>query len=180
MDTNYKLKKGLVQVYTGNGKGKTTASLGLCLRAVGTGLQAMVVQFMKGCGETGELSATSIFGSRFVIKQFGTGDFNFGTKPTAAELASAQEGLDFVAHELVTGNYDIIVLDEISHAVNKGFLAVDDIVQVITNRCPQVEVVLTGRDMPAELLAIADLISEIGAVKHPYDQGIKARQGIEE
>ncbi len=179
MDTSQKLTKGLVQVYTGNGKGKTTASLGLCLRAVGTGLQAMVVQFMKGRGTTGELAAIRTFGSKFVIKQFGTGDFIFGTKPTAAELNCAKAGLDFVAHELCQGDYDVIVLDEISHAVNNGFLAVDDIVQVIAKRHPQVEVVLTGRDMPVELLAIADLISEIAAIKHPYDRGIKGRQGIE-
>lgn len=182
MSTNserVRLPRGLVQVYTGDGKGKTTASLGLCLRAVGCGYRVLVVQFLKGGNTTGELASCQAFAERFVIRQVGTHLFIKDREPTAEERQLAEDGLRMVAEALRSGDYDIVVMDEISHAVNLKLLDVAAVQDAVRSRHPQVEVVLTGRNMPEPLRDMADLISEIQAVKHPWQQGIRARRGIE-
>lgn len=177
-DHGFKLAEGLVQVYTGDGKGKTTAALGLGLRAAGNGLKVLIVQFVKG-RETGELHAVKAFGERFRIKQFGAGRFIIGRPPTADELLQAKEALEYATAEMNAGRADLLILDEISHAVNTGLVNLADLRKLITNRPRTVEIVLTGRNMPRELLELSDLISEIRAVKHPFAAGKPARRGIE-
>ncbi len=182
MDTTQertRLPQGLVQVYTGDGKGKTTASLGLCLRAVGCGFRVLFVQFLKGGNTTGELASCEAFADRFVIRQVGTPLFIRDREPTAEERQLAEDGLRMVTKALQSGKYDIVVMDEISHAVNLKLLETAAVEAAVRSRHPQVEVVLTGRNMPEPLLDMADLVSEIHAVKHPLAKGIKARRGIE-
>lgn len=176
---HYRLEQGLVQVYTGNGKGKTTAALGLALRAVGQDLRVCILQFMKGQQQTGELKSSGMLGENLQILQFGSGRFNRGRAPTEEELALAAEGLEMIRKVFAAGNVDLLILDEISHAVNQGLIPLAPLADLIRSRPPHVEVVLTGRYMPKQLLDLADLISEIKAVRHPFEVGCRARKGIE-
>ena len=171
--------QGLVQVYTGDGKGKTTAALGLALRALGHGWQVAFLQFLKGGGRTGEMAVAAALAPELTFTQYGTGALIIGRPPTPEEIRQAREGLVAARTAMAQGGADLVVLDEIAAAVNLGLLAEEEVAAAVAGRAPGVEVVLTGRDMPIGLLALADLISEIRAVKHPYGQGIGAREGIE-
>lgn len=170
---------GLIQVYTGNGKGKTTAALGLGLRAVGNGFRVLVIQFLKGRNTTGELISTAKFGDSMLIEQYGSGRFLGKRQPTSEEKNLAAEALARASEALRTKSCDLLILDEISHAVNKGLVELEDVRELLLSRPPGLEIVLTGRNMPLELVVMADLVSEIQAVKHPQKQGVKARKGIE-
>lgn len=172
-------RTGLVQVYTGDGKGKTTAALGAALRAVGHGWRAVVIQFLKGGGLTGELAAAARLAPELTIVQYGTGELIIGRAPTPGEIALAREGLAAAERIMAQGAARLVVLDEIAAAVNLGLLEAEAAVRAVNGRAPTVEVVLTGRGMPARLLELADLVSEIRAVRHPYERGIPAREGIE-
>ncbi len=171
--------QGLVQVYTGDGKGKTTAALGLALRALGHGWRAAFFQFLKGGGRTGEAVAAAKLRPELTFAQYGTGALIIGRPPTPEEIRLAREGLAAARTVLAEGGADLVVLDEIAAAVNLELLSEGEVAAAVKCRAPGVEVVLTGRDMPAGLLALADLVSEIKAVKHPYEQGVGAREGIE-
>ncbi|NLG85076.1 MAG: cob(I)yrinic acid a,c-diamide adenosyltransferase [Firmicutes bacterium] len=170
---------GMVQVYTGNGKGKTTAALGLALRAVGHGWRVVVFQFLKGERTTGELAAARRLAPDLVIIPCGTGEFIIDRPPTATEVALAREGLARARRVLEGGEVEMVVLDEVAAAVNLGLLEEEAVLAAINSRAPEVEVVLTGRSMPAGLLAVADLISEIGNLRHPFQRGLAAREGID-
>lgn len=170
---------GLIQVYTGNGKGKTTAALGLGLRAVGHGNKVFVVQFLKGRQNTGELTSTQNFGDSFVVEQYGSARFLRERQPTAFEYDLSKRGLERIKEILGSGQYNLIILDELSHGINKGLLGLEDVLSLLRDRPRNVEFILTGSNMPEEILNIADLVSEIVEVKHPYRQGIRARKGIE-
>ncbi len=170
---------GLVQVYTGDGKGKTTAALGLALRALGRGWRVAFLQFLKGGGRTGEAAVASRLGPGLTFAQYGTGALIAGRPPAPEEIRLAREGLAAARAIASEGRADLVVLDEVAAAVNLGLLAEEEVAAAVAGRAPGVEVVLTGRDMPDGLLALADLVSEIRAVKHPYEQGIGAREGIE-
>lgn len=170
---------GLVQVYTGDGKGKTTAALGLSLRAVGQGFRVLVIQFLKGRNKTGELIATEVYGDAFKIEQYGSGRFLGKRQPTAEEVELGIQALGRVKEAIQNTTCDLLVLDEISHAINKGLIDLAAVLELILNRPPGLEIVLTGRNMPAELVAMADLVSEVQEMKHPHEQGIQARKGIE-
>lgn len=170
-------KKGLVQVYTGAGKGKTTAALGLALRAVGQGWRVQVIQFMKGT-ETGELKAAPLLGENFHFLQCGSGKFMKGRLPTPEELESARAAFNLAEKLLAGPEIDLLILDEISHAISAGLVRLSEVQALLAKRMG-VEIVLTGRNMPDQLIETAGLVSRIEAVKHPYESGYSARRGIE-
>jgi cob(I)alamin adenosyltransferase len=175
---DYHLDFGLVQVYTGNGKGKTTAALGQALRAVGRGLKVYMAQFIKG-QESGEHLAAQRLAPGLTISQLGSGEFIINREPTREELALAEAGWSEISQVVQGGSYDLVILDEISHAVKVGLIQIDQVLALISKRPNHVEIILTGRDMPAELIAAANLVTEMRCVRHPYDRGVKVRKGIE-
>ena len=175
---NRHLDLGLVQVYTGNGKGKTTAALGQALRAIGRGLTVYMAQFIKG-QETGELLAVERLAPDFTIRQFGSGKFIVQREPSQDERDLARTGWLEIVKVVDDGQHDIVILDDISHAIRVGLIELEQVLQLIAQRPRGVEIILTGRSMPRELLEAADLVTDMVAIKHPYDQGIQVRKGIE-
>jgi cob(I)alamin adenosyltransferase len=168
--------EGLVQVYTGEGKGKTTAALGLALRAVGQGMKVIVIQFIKGDPNCGE----HLFAHKhqpFDIVCLNKGDC---FTQTLAELRPVTEKtLALAENTLQKGDYDVVILDEIFIALTKGLITTPQILALIDKKPAKVELVLTGRNAPREVIERADLVTEMVAVKHPFDRGIGARRGIE-
>jgi cob(I)alamin adenosyltransferase len=174
------LKHGLVQVYTGNGKGKTTAALGLALRAVGHGLRVIMFQFMKGDIAYGELSSATRLKPLFTIVPCGRDCFVKRHAPDPEDIRLAKEGLEKAGRALQgEGTYDIVILDEINCAVDFGVLRVEEVLPLIEQRKTGVEVVLTGRGVHPKLLEKADLVTEMLEVKHYYRNGVDGRVGIE-
>jgi len=185
-----RLTRGLIQVYTGPGKGKTTAALGLALRAVGHGLRVCMVQFMKEEWKSGERKAAERLAPDLEIHCFGSrqwGDrsqVSPGTPwwqlpPSDEDRRKAQEGIAFACQAVMGGDYDIVVLDEVFGALRLGLIALEQVMELLRGKPERVEIVLTGRDAPPEVLEAADLVTEMNAVKHPFDRGIEARRGIE-
>ena len=172
-----KLEKGLVQVYTGNGKGKTTAAFGLALRAVGRGLKVYVIQFIKGGFDYGELYVVDKL-QGLTLKAFGKGKFIIG-KPEAVDVVKAREALKLTKEVVSGGKYDLVVLDEVNVALHLGLIGLDDVLRLVREKPVHVELVLTGRNAPDEILQVADLVTEMREVKHPYSKGVPARKGIE-
>jgi len=171
------LIKGYLQVYTGNGKGKTTASLGLGLRASGAGLRVHMVQFMKG-RRYSEIDA--LVGVRnFSISQHGRDEFVSRENPERIDIELARDGFVKAREVVMSGNFDLVILDEINVAVDYGLLTVDEVLQLIRDRPENVELVLTGRYAPREFLELADLVTEMREVRHFYQVGVEARKGIE-
>ncbi|RKX37510.1 MAG: cob(I)yrinic acid a,c-diamide adenosyltransferase [Thermotogae bacterium] len=168
--------KGYIQVYTGNGKGKTTAALGLAVRAVGAGLKVYIAQFLKGM-DYAELHSLKNF-SNITLERFGRPQFIHG-KPDKEDIRLAQEGLKRIREVLSSGNYDVVILDEANIAVHLKLFSAEELIEAIRGRASNVEVVVTGRYAPEELLKIADLITEMKDVKHYYEKGVQARKGIE-
>ena len=173
------MKKGLVQVYTGNGKGKTTAALGLALRAVGHGMKVLVVQFMKGNVQYGELESAKKLSPNLTIKQVGRETFISKPDPDPKDLQLAQEGFSIAKNAIQNKEYDIVNLDEIKLAIDYGLIPVNDLLQIIDSKPDSVELILTGRNVKREILERADLITEMVDRKHYYDKGVPAREGIE-
>ena len=169
--------RGYVQVYTGNGKGKTTAALGLALRAAGAGLKVLFVQFLKA-GRYSEIAALERFADRITVKQYGRGCFVVG-KPTQEDILAARQGLREARDLMASGDFRVVVLDEANVAVHHGLFTADDLSELIDAKPKHVELVITGRAAHDEILARADLVTEMHAVKHYHDQGIEARDGIE-
>lgn len=170
---------GYVQVYTGDGKGKTTAAMGLAFRAAGRGLRTYVAQFLKG-RPTGEIEAARKLAPLVVIEQFGREGFlTAKAGPAAEDVALARAGLDRAREALLSGAYDIVVLDEVNTAVHLKVLTEADVLELIDRRPAAVELVLTGRRAPASFVERADLVTEMRAVKHYFDRGVPAREGIE-
>lgn len=173
-----KLETGLVQVYTGNGKGKTSAAFGLALRAAGRGLRICIIQFIKGGFDYGELHAVSKL-SNITLKAFGRGQFVIAKPPEKEDVELAQEALQFAKKALSSEEYDVVILDEVNVALNLQLLRLEDILDLIEKKPSRLELVLTGRSAPAEIIDIADLVTEMKEVKHPYRKGFQARKGIE-
>lgn len=172
--------QGRVQVYTGDGKGKTTAALGLALRAAGRGLRTYIGQFCKA-RMTGEILAVRRLGRSIVIEQFGGPAFLRSDAPARQEdILRARRGLDGCREAMLSRKYDIVVLDEIALAVFLRLLPVREVTALVDERPSQVELVLTGRRMPPSLLRRADLITEMKERKHYFAQGVRARTGIED
>jgi len=169
--------KGYVQVYTGNGKGKTTAAIGLSVRAAGAGLNVFIAQFIK-MGEYSEIKSLKKFSDRITIKQFGRGKFIKGA-PSEEDMEAAQKGLHAVRVALLSGKYDIIVLEEGNVAASIGLLSTDDIIHLIDRKPEHVEIVITGRNASREIIDKADLVTEMKDIKHYFNKGVAARTGIE-
>jgi len=173
-----KLEKGLVQVYTGNGKGKTSAAFGLALRATGRGLKVYIIQFIKGGFDYGELYvADKLPGLK--LKAFGRGKFVSEKKPDKEDVDLAEEALKTAEEAVKSREYDVIVLDEVNVALNLKLIRTERVLQLIKEKPSQTELVLTGRKAPKEIIEAADLVTEMVEVKHPYNKGFKAREGIE-
>jgi cob(I)alamin adenosyltransferase len=170
---------GLIIVHTGNGKGKTTAALGLALRAVGQGLRVAMVQFIKGTWKYGELKAPE-FLPGFEIRPMGRGFVGLsGSEPHPDDLALAQETLRVGREKVLSGAYGMVILDEVNNALSLGLLRLEDVLSLLREKPAGVHLVLTGRGAPAELVEAADLVTEMREVKHPYRRGVKAQRGIE-
>jgi cob(I)alamin adenosyltransferase len=172
-----RLSEGYVQVYTGDGKGKTTAALGLALRAAGHGMRTYVGQFMKG-QHYGELDALRDH-PLVTIDQYGDVRCIHREEVTSAHIAQARRGLERAREAMHSGQYDIVVLDEVNVTIWFGLLTVEQVLAFLDQRPDHVEVVLTGRRAPRELIERADLVTEMREVKHYYQQGVQARNGIE-
>jgi cob(I)alamin adenosyltransferase len=170
--------KGLVQVYTGHGKGKTTAALGLALRASGQGLKVYMVQFMKGWPFYGELESVKHL-PNITLRQFGRAEFVNKENPYPIDVRMAQEALDDARQVILAGQHDLVILDEANVALDYGLIKLADVLDLLDKRPPHVELVLTGRDAPAALIARADLVTEMLQIKHPFTEGVEARKGIE-
>jgi cob(I)alamin adenosyltransferase len=171
-------RRGTVQVYTGDGKGKTTAALGLALRAVGHGLSVCMIQFMKGSANYGELAAAAKLPG-FLIVQTGRDEFVDKKTPAQIDIDMARQGLAKAGAVLREGTYDIVILDELNVALDFGLVTLADVLGLIKARPAHVELVLTGRRAHPEVVKAADLVSEILNLKHHYDAGVQAREGIE-
>lgn len=168
--------KGYIQIYTGNGKGKTTCALGLSLRAICNGYSVFFGQFLKG-QDYSELKAVESL-QNFTIRQYGTANFVFNN-PSEKDIQMAKEGLSDIKREMLTNNYDIIVMDEVNIAIHKNLITVDDVIDVLNLKPENTEIILTGRYAHEKLIAIADLVTEMKEIKHYYTQGVMSRAGIE-
>ena len=174
-----KMPKGYIQVYTGNGKGKTTAALGLALRAAGSGLKTYIGQFLKG-QPYGELKAARRLAPWITIEQFGRKGFvHVSENPDEEDIQRARAGLEKCRRAMLSGQYAIIVLDEVNVALHFRLLAVKDVLGLLDEKPPGVEVILTGRYAPPALLKRAYLVTEMREKKHYYASGVRARTGIE-
>lgn len=169
--------RGYIHVYTGVGKGKTTAALGLTLRAAGAGLKVYIAQFIKS-GNYSEINALQRFTDLVTLEQFGQGRFTKG-KPTAEDIEVARNGLLRAKAKLSSGQYSLVILDELNVAISYEIFAVDDILEIIDQKPDHTELVITGRNAAPEIVERADLVSEIQAIKHYFQKGVKARIGIE-
>jgi len=174
----HKLEKGLVQVYTGNGKGKTSAAFGSALRAVGRGLKVYVIQFIKGGFDYGELHIAERL-PNLKLAAFGRGRFITETPPSKKDAQLAREAFDLAKKVVDSGEYDMVILDEVSVVLNLKMIELDEVVKLIKNKPKHVELILTGRYAPAQIIEVADLVTEMREVKHPYAQGVPPRKGIE-
>lgn len=173
---NY-LQNGLVQIYTGDGKGKTTAALGLALRASGHGFKTYIGQFMKG-QSYGELIALKN-NPDIEIEQYGTDTFVHVKTATAEDVANAENGLHRARQAMFSGRYAVVILDEVTVAIHFRLLSVHQVLEFINEKPQHIELVLTGRRAPKELIDRADLVTEMREIKHYYKAGISARDGIE-
>ena len=169
---------GMVHIITGPGKGKTSAAFGMALRAAGQGLRVLVIQFLKTAETTGEVKAIKAV-KGITIRQFGTGKFVEKGRVSEADRRYAQEAMNLAREVVEKGECDMLILDEVNTAVRFGVLSAQDVVDLLKSRMEEIEVVLTGRDAPQELLEFADYVSHVEGKKHPYERGVSARKGIE-
>ncbi len=172
---------GLVIVYTGNGKGKTTAALGLCVRAVGYGHKVCVIQFIKGSWKYGEIDGIKRLAPEVEFHTMGKGFVGIVDDELRFEehQKAAKETLDFAKRKLISGEYNTIILDEVNVAMQLGLLEVEDVLELFDEKPDKVHLVLTGRGASEEIIDKADLVTEMTEIKHPYMQGILAQKGID-
>lgn len=174
-----KLQRGYVQVYTGNGKGKSTAAIGQAVRAAGFGLKTYIAQFMKEFPYN-ELNSLKHLSEWITIEQFGGDEFVYKNElPGTDELAKANKGLQAATEKMSSGNYDLVILDESIVAIYFKLIKTEDLIEIINKKPANVELILTGRYCPEELIELADIVTEMKEIKHYYQKGIKSRRGIE-
>ena len=175
------LEHGYIQIYTGDGKGKTTASLGLALRALGHGWKVLIIQFAKeDCGTSyGEIVSSSKFLPNLDVVKFGMDRVVYSHNICIDDYKEAKKGWEYAKKAINSGEYQLIILDEINICVSLGMLKVSDVKNVLLNKPENLEIVLTGRYAHPELQALAHLVTEMKPIKHYFDIGVKARQGIE-
>ena len=169
--------QGKVHVYTGDGKGKTTAAVGLSIRAAGAGLRIFIAQFIKS-DEYSEIKALKRFSDLITVEQFGLGGF-IGGNPSPGDIEVAQKGVDRVKEIVSSGKYDVVVLDEANIAVKYKLISEQDLLDIINARSKHLELVITGRDAASKIIDKADLVTQMKAIKHYFQNGVEARVGIE-
>lgn len=177
-DSATKKNKGLVMVITGNGKGKTTSAFGQALRAIGQGYKIFILQFMKG-REYGEFIAAEKYLPNITIRKSGLDSFVMRGNPAAIDIELAQKGLITARKAILSGKYDMVILDEINVALDFKLIKLKEVIDLIKNKPPALDLILTGRYAPEEIIKLADTVSEIQEIKHHYNAGIKERAGIE-
>ena len=170
-------ERGTVQLYTGDGKGKTTASLGAAIRAAGHGRRVLMIQFMKG-RLYGELAAAKGIDG-FTIEQYGRDEFVDSTNPDPVDMELAARGWARALEAASDEDIDLLILDEINVAVSFGLVALEDVIRFVEKRQPHLELILTGRYAPDELIELADTVTEMREIKHHYQKGVEARKGVE-
>lgn len=173
-----KTDRGLIIVITGNGKGKTTSAFGQALRAVGQGYKVFILQFMKG-REYGEFIAAEKYLPNLTIRKSGLDSFVMRNHPAAVDIELAQKGLEIAGKAIMSGKYDMIILDEINVALDFKLIKLKNVIDLIKNKPTALNLILTGRCAPKEIIKLADTVSEVQEVKHHYNAGIKDRAGIE-
>ena len=177
------LQHGYIQIYTGNGKGKTTASLGLAMRALGRGWKVLIIMFTKGGNDYGELisfaSLSPDFKDKVKIVQAGLDRIVYSSNISEEDKKQAQLGWEIAKRAIKNDEYQLLILDEANIALDLGLIELSDMIDLLKNKPDDMEIVLTGRNAKPEIIEIADLVSEIKPVKHYWDKGIKARRGIE-
>ncbi|HVH86983.1 MAG TPA: cob(I)yrinic acid a,c-diamide adenosyltransferase [Terriglobales bacterium] len=174
------VRRGLIIVNTGPGKGKTTAAMGTALRAVGNGMKVLMLQFLKGSWHYGELDAVKAFGDNFAMKQLGRGFVKVGGAETDPEdVRLVEEAWQESREAILSGKWDLVILDEINYAISYGMLDPEKVVEALTQKPEMVHVILTGRNAHSKIVEIADTVTEMRQVKHAYEAGILAQRGIE-
>lgn len=174
-----RLSQGMIQVYTGDGKGKTTAALGLACRAVGHGYKVLIIQFMKGHIDYGELETARLLALYLTIKPMGRGCRISRENPDSEDVKLCHEAMLYAQRAIVGGEYDIVVLDEINVAIDLGLVRKEEVLTLLDERPLHVELILTGRHAAQEIIERADLVTEMKEIKHYYRKGVKSRTGIE-
>jgi cob(I)alamin adenosyltransferase len=174
------VRRGLIIVNTGPGKGKTTAAMGTALRAVGNGMRVLMLQFLKGSWHYGELDAVKSFGDKFIMKQMGRGFVKVGAeKPDPEDIRMVEEAWLEAERAIQSGDWDLVVLDEINYAISYGMLDPAKVVAGLKQKPEMVHVILTGRNAHPTIVELADTVTEMRQVKHAYEQGVIAQRGIE-
>ena len=172
--------RGLIIVNTGPGKGKTTAAMGTALRAVGNGMKVLMLQFLKGSWHYGELDAVNAFGDKFIMKQMGRGFVKVGGAETDPEdIRLVEEAWQEAQQAIDSGQWDLVILDEINYAISYGMLDPAKVVETLKRKPEQVHVILTGRNAHPTIVELADTVTEMKQVKHAYEKGVMAQRGIE-
>ncbi|MGQ9631188.1 MAG: cob(I)yrinic acid a,c-diamide adenosyltransferase [bacterium] len=171
-------KKGLIIVFTGDGKGKTTAAMGMALRAVGHDMRVIAIQFIKGRWASGEVTAAKRLLPNLTIIPMGEG-FTWKDSDRERNIRIASQAWERCKEAMFSGGYDIVIFDEINNVIDYGFLSVDDVAQALERKPEGLHVVLTGRRAHPKIVELADLVTEMENIKHPYDLGVKAQRGIE-
>ena len=174
-------KDGLVIVYTGNGKGKTTAALGLAMRAIGYEHKVCMLQFIKGSWHYGEMDSSKKLEPNFELIAIGKGFVGIldDNSPREEHEKYAAEALRICREKINSGNYNVVILDEVNYAINLGLIDVQEIIKLIKEKPSNLDLVLTGRDVKEEIVELADLVTEMKEIKHPFKSGIKAKKGID-
>ncbi len=179
--TEEKKRKGLTLVYTGAGKGKTTSAMGVAFRAAGYGMKTAMIQFIKGSMYCGELESAKMLAPYFEISPMGKGFVAIGNKKITVEehKKAAHEALALANEKMLSGEYNVIICDEINNAVKLNLIDVEEAADLINNKPEQLHLLLTGRDAHEKIIAMADLVTEMKEIKHPFKNGIIAQQGID-
>jgi cob(I)alamin adenosyltransferase len=174
------VRRGLIIVHTGPGKGKTTAAMGTALRAVGNGMRVLMLQFLKGSWHYGELDAVEAFGDKFIIRQMGRGFVKVGAeKPDPEDVRMVEEAWEEGERAMQSGEWDLIILDEINYAISYGMLDPAKVAEALKQKPDMVHVILTGRSAHPTIVELADTVTEMRQVKHAYEKGVMAQRGIE-
>ncbi len=174
------VRRGLIIVNTGPGKGKTTAAMGTALRAVGNGMKVLMLQFLKGSWHYGELDAVKAFGDNFVMKQMGRGFVKVGGAETDSEdVRLVEQAWEEARQAIMSGQWDLVILDEINYAIGYGMLDPAKVVETLKHKPEHVHVILTGRNAHPTIIELADTVTEMKQIKHAYEKGVMAQRGIE-
>jgi cob(I)alamin adenosyltransferase len=172
-------RKGLIVVHTGNGKGKTTAAMGLALRSIGYHFKILMIQFIKGTWHYGELDAVKKLNPYFEILPMGNGFVRFGKEANTEHRLAVIKAWDFFSQKMQSNEFDMIILDEINYAIDYHFISIEEVLKAFTLKPDWLHLVLTGRNAHPRIIEIADLVTEMREIKHPFQKGLQAQKGIE-